>query len=39
MRTVGIITTSVIGIVAVVGAVVGLRSLGDFKRYLRMRGM
>jgi hypothetical protein len=39
MRTVGIITTSVVGIVAVVGAIVGFRSIGDFKRYLRIRGM
>jgi hypothetical protein len=39
MRTIGIITTGVVGLVAVVGAVVGFRSLGDFKRYLRMRGM
>jgi hypothetical protein len=39
MRTIGIITTGLVGIVAVVGAVVGLRSIGDLKRYLRMRGM
>jgi hypothetical protein len=39
MRTIGIITTGLVGLVAVVGAIVGLRSLGDFKRYLRMRGM
>jgi hypothetical protein len=39
MRTIGIITTGLVGIVAVVGAIVGLRSIGDFKRYLKMRGM
>lgn len=39
MRVVGIITTSVIAVVAVVGAIVGFRSIGDVKRYLRMRGM
>jgi hypothetical protein len=39
MRTIGIITTGLVGIVAVVGAIIGLRSIGDFKRYLRMRGM
>ena len=39
MRVIGIITTSVVGIVVVVGAIVGFRSLGDFKRYLKMRGM
>jgi hypothetical protein len=39
LRTIGIITTGVVGLVAVLGAIVGLRSLGDFKRYLRIRGM
>jgi hypothetical protein len=39
MRTIGIITTGVVGVVVVVGAVVGLRSISDFKRYLRIRGM
>lgn len=39
MRTIGIITTGLVGIVAVVGAIVGLRSIGDFKRYLKMRSM
>lgn len=38
MRTIGIITTGLVGLVAVIGAVVGLRSIGDFKRYLRFRG-
>ena len=32
MRTIGIITTRVIAVVAVVGAVVGFRSIGDVKR-------
>ena len=39
MSTIGIITTWVVGIVVVVGAVVGLRSIADMKRYLKMRGM
>jgi hypothetical protein len=39
MKTIGIITTSIVAIVAVVGAIVGLRSIGDVKRYLKMRSM
>ena len=36
MRTIGIITT---GIVALVGVLLGLRSIGDARRYLKMRSM
>ncbi|MDQ1714667.1 MAG: hypothetical protein QOG52_1744 [Frankiaceae bacterium] len=39
MRTVGIITTFVVGLLAAAGLVVGARSLPDIKRYLRMRSM
>ncbi|MCU1677640.1 MAG: hypothetical protein JWM93_2398 [Frankiales bacterium] len=39
MRTVGIITTAVVGALAVVGVVVGVRSVPDIRRYLRMRSM
>jgi hypothetical protein len=39
MRIIGIITTAVVGLVALVGITVGLRSVDDFKRYLRIRGM
>jgi hypothetical protein len=39
MRIVGIITTGVVGLIAVVGVAVGLRSVPDVKRYLRMRSM
>ena len=39
MRTIGIITTAIVGAVAVVGVLIGLRSIGDMKRYLRMRSM
>jgi hypothetical protein len=39
MKTIGIIATSIGAVVVVVGAVVGLRSIGDVKRYLRMRSM
>ena len=39
MKTIGIVATSIVAIVAVVGAVVGLRSIGDVKRYLKMRSM
>lgn len=39
MKTIGIVTTGFIAVVALVGAVVGLRSIGDIKRYLKMRSM
>jgi len=39
MGIIGIITTSVVAVVLVVGAVVGLRSIADMKRYIKMRGM
>ena len=39
MRIIGIITTSVVAVVVVVGAGVGLRSIADMKRYIKMRGM
>ena len=39
MRTVGIITTSVGAVVAVLAVLVGVRSLPDVRRYLRMRSM
>ena len=39
MRTVGIITTVVVAGIALVGVAVGVRSISDVKRYLRMRSM
>jgi hypothetical protein len=39
MRTIGIITTVVVGAVALFGVVIGVRSLDDVRRYLRMRSM
>lgn len=39
MRTLGIITTGVVGLVALIGAAVGIRSVPDIKRYLRIRSM
>lgn len=39
MRTVGIITTSVIGLAALLGVLLGVRSAPDLRRYLRMRSM
>ncbi len=39
MRTLGVITTGVIVASALLGAAVGLRSIPDLKRYLRMRSM
>jgi len=39
MRTVGIITTGFAGVVALFAVVLGIRSVPDMKRYLRMRSM
>ena len=39
MRIIGIITTTVVGVAALVALAVGIRSAADVKRYLRMRGM
>ena len=39
MRIVGIIATSLVGVVALVGVAVGIRSTPDIKRYLRIRSM
>jgi hypothetical protein len=39
MRTIGIITTGVVAVVALVGVVLGLRSISDVRRYLKMRSM
>ena len=39
MRTIGLLTTAVAAGVAVIGAVVGIRSIPDIKRYLKIRSM
>ncbi len=39
MRTVGMLTTLVGAVVAAVAVVVGIRSVPDVKRYLKMRSM
>ncbi len=39
MRTVGIIFTALVGLFVVLGLFVGVRSVPDIKRYLRMRSM
>jgi hypothetical protein len=39
MRTIGIITTGVVAVVALFGVVLGLRSISDVRRYLKMRSM
>ncbi len=39
MRVVGIIATCVTGAVALLGVVVGVRSVPDVKRYLSIRSM
>lgn len=39
MRTIGIITTSAVGLGVLVGVLLGIRSVPDLRRYLRMRSM
>ena len=39
MRTLGIITTGVAGVVALLGVAIGVRSIPDIRRYLRIRSM
>jgi hypothetical protein len=39
MRTVGIITTGIVGLALLGGVVLGIRSVGDMKRYIKMRSM
>jgi hypothetical protein len=39
MRAIGIIAASAAGIVALVGVALGIRSIPDVKRYLRIRSM
>jgi hypothetical protein len=39
MKAIGMLTTAVVGVGVVMGAVLGLRSVPDVKRYLRMRSM
>lgn len=39
MRSIGIFTTGLVGLVAALAVVVGLRSVPDVQRYLRIRGM
>ncbi len=39
MRTIGIITTGFVGLAALLGAAIGIRSVPDVKRYLRIRSM
>ncbi len=39
MQTIGIITTAVVAVVVVGGVVVGVASIPDIRRYLRMRSM
>ncbi|MDX6201191.1 MAG: hypothetical protein QOF82_2307 [Frankiales bacterium] len=39
MRTIGIITTCVLAVLAAAGAVLAVRSAPDLQRYLKMRSM
>ncbi|MGI8761507.1 MAG: DUF6893 family small protein [Jatrophihabitantaceae bacterium] len=39
MRSVGILATTVVGVVGALAAVLGVRSIPDIQRYLKMRSM
>ncbi|WP_407936420.1 DUF6893 family small protein [Lolliginicoccus suaedae] len=39
MRIVGMITTAVVSAIAALGVMVGIKSIPDMKRYMRMRQM
>ncbi len=39
MRTLGIVVTSLAGLLALFGVAIGIRSVPDVRRYLRMRSM
>jgi hypothetical protein len=39
MRTVGKVTTAVAGVLAVLALALGVKSIPDLRRYLRMRAM
>lgn len=39
MESVGVVTTVVVGAVALVAVAVGLRSIPDVRRYLKIRNM
>ncbi len=39
MRTVGIIFTSLVGVMVLLGLLLGVRSIPDVRRYFRMRSM
>lgn len=39
MRIIGIIAVSAAGVVAAISALVGIRSIPDLKRYLKIRSM
>jgi len=39
MRTVGIVTTGVLGVVVLIAIIVGIMSIPDVKRYLKIRQM
>jgi hypothetical protein len=39
MRAIGVLTTTLVGAVAVIAAVVAVKSLPDIQRYLKIRSM
>jgi len=39
MRAIGIAATAIVAAIAAIGAIVGIRSAPDIKRYMKMRRM
>ncbi|MFE9324358.1 DUF6893 family small protein [Nocardia sp. NPDC050630] len=39
MQAVGVVSTAVVGVIVVVGAYLGIRSIPDLRRYLKIRHM
>jgi len=39
MKVIGLITVIIVGLVVLIGVIVGLRSIPDVRRYLKIRAM
>ncbi|WP_433599302.1 DUF6893 family small protein [Nocardia sp. CA-135953] len=39
MQAVGVVSTAVVGVIVVVGAYLGIRSIPDLRRYMKIRHM
>ncbi|WP_433623713.1 DUF6893 family small protein [Nocardia sp. CA-120079] len=39
MQAVGVVSTAVVGVIVVIGAYLGIRSIPDLRRYMKIRHM